>query len=79
VLRGRSGRDVTGSYPEVAASLALATGRRTMILDAVICAAQRLSDYCPPDKLPAVEDITNPIGPLQGRSNCGLGSAKHPL
>jgi bifunctional non-homologous end joining protein LigD len=36
VLRGRSGRDVTGSYPEVATSLALAAGRRTMILDGEI-------------------------------------------
>ena len=33
MLRGRSGRDVTGSYPEVAAALARAAGRRTMILD----------------------------------------------
>jgi hypothetical protein len=33
VLRGRSRGDVTGSYPEVAAPLARAAGRRTMILD----------------------------------------------
>jgi bifunctional non-homologous end joining protein LigD len=33
VLRGRSGGDVTGSYPEVAATLARAAGRRTVILD----------------------------------------------
>ena len=36
VLRGRSGRDVTGSYPEVAAALALASRRRTMVLDGEI-------------------------------------------
>jgi bifunctional non-homologous end joining protein LigD len=33
VLRGRSGRDVTASYPEAAAALARAGGRRTLILD----------------------------------------------
>jgi bifunctional non-homologous end joining protein LigD len=33
VLRGRSGRDVTASYPEAAAALARAAGRRTLILD----------------------------------------------
>ena len=36
VLRGRSGGDVTGSYPEVAASLGRAAGRRTVILDGEI-------------------------------------------
>ena len=36
VLRGRSGGDVTGSYPEVAASLGRAAGRRTLILDGEI-------------------------------------------
>jgi ATP-dependent DNA ligase len=36
VLRGRSGGDVTGSYPEVAAALGRAAGRRTMILDGEI-------------------------------------------
>jgi bifunctional non-homologous end joining protein LigD len=36
VLRGRSGRDVTGSYPEFAAALARAAGRRTVILDGEI-------------------------------------------
>jgi bifunctional non-homologous end joining protein LigD len=36
VLRGRSGGDVTGSYPEVVASLGRAAGRRTVILDGEI-------------------------------------------
>src|SRR5580698_5736984 len=36
VLRGRSGRDVTASYPEAAAALARAAGRRTLILDGEI-------------------------------------------
>jgi bifunctional non-homologous end joining protein LigD len=36
VLRGRSGGDVTGTYPEVAASLGRAAGRRTVILDGEI-------------------------------------------
>jgi bifunctional non-homologous end joining protein LigD len=35
-LRGRSGGDVTGSYPEVAAALGCAAGTRTMILDGEI-------------------------------------------
>ena len=38
VLRGRSGSDVTGSYPEVAAALARAAGRRTLILDGELTA-----------------------------------------
>jgi bifunctional non-homologous end joining protein LigD len=38
VLRGRSGQDVTGSYPEVAAALARAAGRRTLILDGELTA-----------------------------------------
>src|ERR1700689_1474910 len=33
VLRGRSGGDVTGSYPEVAAALGRAAGTRTVVLD----------------------------------------------
>ena len=33
VLRGRSGSDVTSGYPEVAAALTRAAGRRTLILD----------------------------------------------
>jgi bifunctional non-homologous end joining protein LigD len=36
VLRGRGGGDVTGTYPEVAASLGRAAGRRTVILDGEI-------------------------------------------
>jgi bifunctional non-homologous end joining protein LigD len=36
VLRGRSGGDVTDSYPEVAASLGRVAGRRTVILDGEI-------------------------------------------
>ena len=36
VLRGRGGGDVTDSYPEVAASLGRAAGRRTVILDGEI-------------------------------------------
>ena len=36
VLRGRSGRDVTASYPEAAAALARAAGRRTLVLDGEI-------------------------------------------
>jgi len=36
VLRGRSGGDVTGSYPEVAESLGRAAGRRTVMLDGEI-------------------------------------------
>jgi bifunctional non-homologous end joining protein LigD len=36
VLRGRSGRDVTASYPEAAAALAGAAGPRTLILDGEI-------------------------------------------
>ena len=38
VLRGRSGSDVTSSYPEVATALALAAGRRTLILDGELTA-----------------------------------------
>jgi len=38
VLRGRSGSDVTFSYPEVAADLARAAGRRTLILDGELTA-----------------------------------------
>jgi bifunctional non-homologous end joining protein LigD len=38
ILRGRSGSDVTGSYPEVAAALSRAAGRRTLILDGEITA-----------------------------------------
>jgi bifunctional non-homologous end joining protein LigD len=38
VLRGRSGQNVTGSYPEVAAALARAAGRRTLILDGELTA-----------------------------------------
>jgi bifunctional non-homologous end joining protein LigD len=38
VLRGRSGHDVTRTYPEVAAALAEAAGRRTLILDGEITA-----------------------------------------
>jgi bifunctional non-homologous end joining protein LigD len=38
VLRGRSGQDVTSSYPEVAAALARAAGRRTLILDGELTA-----------------------------------------
>jgi ATP-dependent DNA ligase len=33
VLRGRGGGDVIGTYPEVAAALGRAAGRRTVILD----------------------------------------------
>ena len=58
----KTGRDVTRGFPELAA-LAEHAGRRTLILDGVIFAARRLSDYCPPDKLAVVEDTTNPIGP----------------
>ena len=36
VLRGRSGGEVTGSYPEVAAALGRAAGTRTVILDGEI-------------------------------------------
>jgi bifunctional non-homologous end joining protein LigD len=36
VLRGRSGGDVTGSYPEVAAALGRAAGTRTVVLDGEI-------------------------------------------
>jgi len=36
VLRGRSGGDVTGSYPEVAAALGRAAGTRTLVLDGEI-------------------------------------------
>jgi bifunctional non-homologous end joining protein LigD len=36
MLRGRGGGDVTGTYPEVAASLGRAAGRRTVILDGEI-------------------------------------------
>jgi bifunctional non-homologous end joining protein LigD len=36
VLRGRSGRDVTACYPDAAAALAGAAGRRTLILDGEI-------------------------------------------
>lgn len=36
VLRGRGGGDVTGTYPEVAASLGRAAGRRTVIVDGEI-------------------------------------------
>jgi bifunctional non-homologous end joining protein LigD len=38
ILRGRSGSDVTRSYPEVAAALARAAGRRTLILDGELTA-----------------------------------------
>ena len=38
VLRGRSGSDVTSSYPEVAAALTRAAGRRTLILDGELTA-----------------------------------------
>lgn len=38
LLRSRSGRDVTGTYPEVAAALAAAAGRRTLILDGELVA-----------------------------------------
>jgi hypothetical protein len=38
VLRRRSGSDVTSSYPEVAAALALAAGWRTLILDGELTA-----------------------------------------
>ncbi len=38
ILRGRTGQDVTGSYPEVAAALARAAGRRTLILDGELTA-----------------------------------------
>ncbi len=38
VLRSRAGRDVTGSYPEVAAGLSQAAGRRTLILDGEVVA-----------------------------------------
>jgi bifunctional non-homologous end joining protein LigD len=36
VLRGRNGGDVTGTYPEVAASLSRAAARRTVIVDGEI-------------------------------------------
>ena len=36
MLRGRGGRDVTASYPEAAAALARAAGRRTLVLDGEI-------------------------------------------
>jgi hypothetical protein len=36
VLRGRGGGDVIGTYPEVAAALGRAAGRRTVILDGEI-------------------------------------------
>jgi bifunctional non-homologous end joining protein LigD len=38
VIRSRSGRDVTSTYPEVAADLAAASGGRSLILDAEIAA-----------------------------------------
>lgn len=38
VLRARSGSDVTSSYPEVAATLTRAAGRRTLILDGELTA-----------------------------------------
>jgi bifunctional non-homologous end joining protein LigD len=38
----RNGRDITAVYPELGA-LAAVAGRRTAVLDAVICAARRLS------------------------------------
>jgi bifunctional non-homologous end joining protein LigD len=38
VLRGRDGREVSASYPEVAAGLAAAAGRRSLILDGEIVA-----------------------------------------
>ena len=49
VLRGRSGRDVTASYPEAAAALARAAGRRTLVLDgeiAVLTGTTRASPSC---------------------------------
>jgi len=41
----RLGRDVTSSYPELAAITA--AGRQTLLLDGVICAAQCLIDVGP--------------------------------
>jgi bifunctional non-homologous end joining protein LigD len=38
VLRGRDGREISASYPEVAAGLAAAAGRRSLILDGEIVA-----------------------------------------
>ena len=38
ILRGRTGRDITGSYPEIAAGLAVVAGQRTLILDGEITA-----------------------------------------
>lgn len=38
VLRNRHGRDVTAGYPEVAAALTVAAGRRTLILDGELVA-----------------------------------------
>ena len=60
VLRGRSGRDVTASYPEAAAALARAAGRRTLVLDGEI----------------AVFDGDNPsFVQLQRRMHVGLAPA----
>jgi bifunctional non-homologous end joining protein LigD len=38
LLRSRTGRDVTGSYPEVAVALGQAAGRRTLIVDGELVA-----------------------------------------
>src|SRR5215469_15550559 len=38
VIRGRNGRDVTASYPEIGTALAAAAGRRTLIVDGEIVA-----------------------------------------
>jgi bifunctional non-homologous end joining protein LigD len=38
VLRGRDGKDVSGSYPELVAALAAAAGRRSLILDGEVIA-----------------------------------------
>ncbi len=47
VLRSRAGRDVTGSYPEVAAGLSQAAGRRTLILDGEVIAFGELRGLRP--------------------------------